>query len=184
MKLKAAFLALALLAPAAAMAQQITPGASSMVSIGTPGTQVPLTGSTSMTNIAVIPVPALGKNGGVMVSCLWTVTSSTNAKTLAAIWSNTSGATSGFQLGTNITAAVTTIVTEQTMHIGRNMNANGAQKSFPAAANTPFGSSAAGAGAGTVDTTLPSFININGQLALGTESIAVENCFGLAATIP
>lgn len=150
-------------------------------SLATPGTQVPLTGTTSISNIAVVPVPAgLGNNGGVMLTCLWTVTSSTNAKTLAVIWSNTSGATTGFQLGTNIVANATTFVTGQTLHYGRNQNATNVQKAFPAVPTSPFGSSAAGATTGAVNTALPSFLNITGTLALGTESITVEGCQGMA----
>lgn len=185
MKLRSAFLALALLVPAGVAAQQITPGAASVVPLGTDGSQQPLTGSTSITAIAVVPVPALGKNGGVFLTCLWSLTSSTNNKRLQVIWSNTSGATSGgIQLGTNIDAAVTTIVSENTAHIGRAMNATNAQKSFPAVPSSPFGSSAAAATSGAVNTSLPSYLNMIGTLAVGAESITVENCLGFADIIP
>lgn len=179
------FLALLALLPCVAVAQQPAPIGTPpplVYPLATPGT-ASLTGTTSLTNIAVVPVTGpLGKNGGVLLSCLWTYTNSANNKTLAVIWSNTSGATAGFQLGTNIVA--TTSATLQTLHIGRNQGATNVQKVFPATPSTPFGTSATAPTAGAVDTTLPSFLNINGTLALGTETINVEGCQGVATYGP
>lgn len=156
-----------------------TPGDSLTLPIATgapaPGT---VTGTTTETNLAVIRVPAgsVGKNGGAFLTCLWTYTNSANNKNLLVRHSNTSAAITGTLVG-NV-AVVTTSATSQTGHILGNVNATNVQNAFPSTAIAPFGSSAAAPNAGAVDTTIDSFLNINGILALGSETITLQHCFG------
>lgn len=179
------FLPLAfLLLPTLAFAQTTLPGPGpssgtpSVVALATVGA-ASLTGTTSITNIAVVAVPAnLGKNGGVELKCLWTIPNNANNKILAVFWSNTSGATTGFQLGTNITA--TTSATLRTFHDGKNQNATNVQKTYAVTPITPFGASGSAVVSGAVNTALPSFLNITGTLGVGTDTITVEGCQGVA----
>lgn len=143
-----------------------------------------ITGPVVATNIAVVPVPAgLGKNGSVQLSCLWTTTGDTNTRTIYVVWSNTSAATAvgtGLAMGANVVLTLAAQVSIQTWYAGRNMNATNAQKSFPATSITPFGTSISAHNAGTVDTSLPSFLNINAIPTNAGDTVTVEGCQGFA----
>lgn len=154
-----------------------TPGDSLTLPINAPG-PVSLTGPTIETNIAVIRVPAgsVGKNGGINLTCLWSYTNSANNKNLVVRFSNTSGAVTGLLVGN--ASVVTTTATAQTGHFMRNTGATNVQNVFGAASVGPFTASAVALNTGAVDTIIDSFLNINGILALGSETITLQNCSG------
>lgn len=158
-------------------AQQVTqPPASNISTFATAG-PASLTGATIETNITSIKIPAnsLGKNGAVFASCLWSYPNSANSKSLIVRWSATQSALAGTLVG-NL-GAVTTSVVAQTGHILRNNNATNAQLAFSASNVALYGIGAAAANTGTVDTTADAYLNINGILALGSETLTVQHCF-------
>ena len=140
---------------------------------------VSLTGSTSETNLAALKIPAgaIGKNGAVQIVTLWTYTNSSNNKTIIFRYANTSGTTTGALLGNNL--VVTTTAAAQLLNIIHANNATNAQLSWNQAGNTPFNTGGVAAVALSVDTTQDSYININGILALGTETLTLQHAYAV-----
>ena len=140
--------------------------------------QVSVTGTTSVTNVAALRVPAnsVGRNGHVEIKALVNFTNSANNKVLGIRWGTTAGATSGAPatFGTFNTAA-----TAQVLAAYRNNNATNAQVSYNATTIAPFGSTANALSAGAIDTTVDSWINLDLQLALGTESITLVHAYAV-----
>lgn len=136
-----------------------------------------LTGTTSETNIAILRVPAgfMGANGIIELKVLWSYTNSINNKSLVLRHSATSGAVTGGTSPANMVA--TTSASLQSLHIIRNNNAVGTQTMFTAVGTAPFGSSAAGVLAGSINTANDSFLNLNGILASAAETITVVHCY-------
>jgi hypothetical protein len=129
-----------------------------------------LTGTTSETIQASIRIPAntLGATGAIRVTANWTMTNNANAKNLF-IRLGASGNTS---TGSMWISAPTTSAGYQTIIMIRAAGAANAQSSFPAGAGGVGGSSGALSTA-AVDTTADSFVNINGQLAVGTDTLTL-----------
>jgi len=135
---------------------------------------VNLTGTTAETNMASLKIPAgsMGKNGVIELKTLWSYTNSSNAKTLVARF-GPAGSTTSFGMTMNI---VTTTATSQLLVIFRNNNAANAQVIYLSgqAGGNPFGSLTSAPAAGAIDTTADQYVNINGTLALGTETLTLQ----------
>ena len=164
------------LLPSVAAAQQISsPSSTNPLTVATAGANA-LTGTVSETNLAALKIPAgsLGTNGSLWISCLWSYTNSSNAKTMTIRFTSTSGATSGGVIGTAL--SVTTTAAAQTLNIIRENNATNAQLSWAQAGNTPFNTGGTTATVLAVDTTQDSYINVNGTLANSGETLTLQHC--------
>jgi len=129
---------------------------------------VSLTGSTSAVTLATITIPAglLGANGKLKIYPLWATTNNANAKTLR------------LNIGGSVfsTMASQSVPNNSGLLIIRNINSESAQKcssGLVAGIGASFGSIAAT----TVDTTAATTITITGQLAVGTDSMTLEDLF-------
>ena len=129
---------------------------------------VSLTGSTSVVTLATITIPAglMGANGKLKIYTLWATTNNANVKTLRL----------------NIGGALCSTMTSQSVPnnsgllIIRNINSESVQKcssGLVAGIGASFGSIASP----TVDTSAASTITITGQLAVGTDTLTLEDLF-------
>ena len=129
---------------------------------------VVLTGSTSVVTLATITIPAglLGANGKLKIYPLWATTNNANVKTLRL----------------NIGGAVLSTMTSQSVPnnsgllIIRNINSESAQKCSSGLV-AGIGSSAGSIASTTIDTTAATTITITGQLAVGTDTLTLEDLF-------
>jgi hypothetical protein len=127
-----------------------------------------LTVSTSVVTLATITIPAglLGANGKLKIYPLWATTNNANVKTLRL----------------NIGGAVCSTMTSQSVPnnsgllIIRNINSESAQKCSSGLV-AGIGSSAGSIAALTVDTTAATTLVISGQLAVGTDTMTLEDLF-------
>ena len=129
---------------------------------------VSLTVTTLAVNLATITIPAglLGANGKLKIYPLWSTTNNANVKTLRAIFSGSTCTTMTSQSVPNNSGLV----------IIRNTNSESAQKTssgLVAGIGSSFGSIAST----TVDTTAATTITITGQLAVGTDTLTLEDLF-------
>ena len=129
---------------------------------------VVLTGSTSVVTLATITIPAglLGANGKLKIYPLWSTTNNANVKTLRATFSGSTCTTMTSQSVPNNSGLV----------IIRNTNSESAQKTssgLVAGIGSSFGSIAST----TIDTTAATTITITGQLAVGTDTLTLEDLF-------
>jgi len=126
------------------------------------------TGSTSVVTLATITIPAglMGANGKLKIYPLWSTTNNANAKTLRL----------------NIGGALCSTMTSQSVSnnsgllIIRNTNSESVQKcssGLVAGIGASFGSIAST----TIDTTAATTITITGQLAVGTDTMTLEDLF-------
>jgi len=129
---------------------------------------VSLTGSTSVVTLATITIPAglLGANGKLKIYPLWATTNNANVKTLRL----------------NIGGALCSTMTSQSVPhnsgllIIRNTNSESVQKcssGLVAGIGSSFGSIAVT----TIDTTAATTLTITGQLAVGTDTLTLEDLF-------
>jgi len=141
--------------------------------------QVSVTGTTTETNLAVLRIPGgtMGANGIIELKTLWQFTNNSNNKTLIARFTSTSGSTAGGNMGSPV--VVTTTAASQQFHAIRNNNAANAQVMWAATGTTPFGTAASTPLTLTVDTTADSFINLNGQLAAGTDTVTLLHAYAV-----
>jgi len=139
--------------------------------------QVSLTGSTTETNMAALRIPAntMGANGVIEVKCFWSYTNSSNNKTILHRLGATSGSGGVSVIGSVI---VTTTASSQTMAIIRNNNAVNSQTVF-ASASTPFGPSGSAPLTSSQNSAADLYININGQLAVGTETLTLVHAYAV-----
>ena len=129
---------------------------------------VVLTGSTSGVTLATITIPAglLGANGKLKIYPLWATTNNANVKTLRAVFGGSACSTMTSQSSPNNSGLV----------IIRNTNSESAQKTssgLVAGIGSSFGSIASTA----IDTTAATTITITGQLAVGTDTLTLEDLF-------
>ena len=129
---------------------------------------VSLTGSTSVVTLATITIPAglLGAKGKLKIYPLWATTNNANVKTLRATFSGSTCTTMTSQSVPNNSGLV----------IIRNTNSESAQKTssgLVAGIGSSFGSIAST----TVDTTATTTLVISGQLAVGTDTLTLEDLF-------
>ena len=129
---------------------------------------VVLTGSTSVVTLATITIPAglLGANGKLKIYPLWATTNNANAKTLR------------LNIGGTLcsTMASQSVPNNSGLLIIRNLNSESAQKcssGLVAGIGASFGSIAVL----TIDTTAATTLVISGQLAVGTDTLTLEDLF-------
>ena len=129
---------------------------------------VSLTGSTSVVTLATITIPAglMGANGKLKIYPLWSTTNNANVKTLRATFSGSTCTTMISQSVPNNSGLV----------IIRNTNSESAQKCSSGLV-AGIGSSAGSIASTTIDTTAATTITITGQLAVGTDTLTLEDLF-------
>ena len=130
---------------------------------------VSLTGSTSVVTLATITIPAglLGANGKLKIYPLWATTNNANVKTLRVVFGGGSALT---------TMTSQSVPNNSGLLIIRNLNSESAQKTssgLVAGIGSSFGSIAST----TVDTTAATTITLTGQLAVGTDTLTLEDLF-------
>lgn len=139
---------------------------SGSVVVAQSGAPVPLTGSTVETTLATITIPGglMGPNGSVEIIPLFSHTNNANLKTIRVKFGGTAYAA---------LAASTTTNTQSLVRI-TNANSVSAQKGFgnPLAG---FGTTAGVLVTSAVDTNAAVTVLITGQLAVGTDTLTLEN---------
>jgi hypothetical protein len=138
--------------------------------IGASGVASPVTGTASETSLAGITIPAgaMGANGILKVTALWTYTNSANAKTLRVRFGNgLSGTAFQTLAASNSTAAIRTLITIQ--------NRNSASSQVGGMASGTFTATSVANATGTIDTTAQQTLTISGQLANTGETITLES---------
>mgnify|MGYP000629738659 FL=1 len=130
---------------------------------------VSLTGSTSVVTLATITIPAglLGANGKLKIYPLWATTNNANAKTLRVVFGG----------GSTCTTMVSQSVPNNSgLLIIRNPNSESAQKCSSGLV-AGIGSSSGSIASLTVDTSAATTLTITGQLAVGTDTMTLEDLF-------
>jgi len=129
---------------------------------------VSLTGSTGVVTLATITIPAglLGANGKLKIYPLWATTNNVNQKTLRAILSGSTCSTMVSQSVPNNSGLV----------IIRNINSESVQKCSSGLV-AGIGSSTGSIASYTIDTTAATTITLTGQLAVGTDTLTLEDLF-------
>ena len=129
---------------------------------------VSLTGSTSAVTLATITIPAglLGANGKLKIYPLWATTNNANVKTLRAIFSGSTCTTMTSQSVPNNSGLL----------IIRNINSESAQKCSSGLV-AGIGSSTGSIAVLAIDTTAATTITVTGQLAVGTDTMTLEDLF-------
>jgi hypothetical protein len=127
------------------------------------------TGNTSETTLATITIPAgaIGLNGCVRVTTLWSHTSSVNNKTLRVRF----GGAGGTQY---LNAVHTTSASARTQAQIYNRNSASSQIGYVAGVANPWGTNAGGNTTSAVNTTAAVDLVISGQLANSGETITLE----------
>lgn len=126
------------------------------------------TGDTLETTLATITVPAgaMGPNGALRVTSLWSITSSANTKTLR------------YRLGGSamLQSALTTSSASQQHRLIQNRNAQNAQVAHASSFSNSFGqASGASVTTSAIDTSAPASLTLTGQLANSAETITLES---------
>lgn len=136
---------------------------------GTSGAAVPVTGTTSETTLGsvVIPAGAMGANGIIRVTALFSYTSSGNNKTLRVRLGGLAG--TAFHQAISTTSSF-----HQTMVMIRNRNSVSSQVSAPLISAIAFNTGSAAVGTGSVNTANEQTLVITGQLANNSETITLE----------
>lgn len=129
---------------------------------------VSLTGSTSVVTLATITIPAglLGANGKLKIYPLWATTNNANVKTLRAVLGGSTCTTMTSQSVPNNSGLV----------IIRNINNEAAQKCSSGLV-AGIGSSNGSIAVIAIDTTAATTLVISGQLAVGTDTLTLEDLF-------
>ena len=129
---------------------------------------VVLTGTTSATTLATITIPAglLGANGKLKIYPLWATTNNANVKTLRV---NIGGLLCTTMVSQNVP-------NNSGLVIIRNTNNEAAQKCSSGLV-AGIGSSTGSIAPLTIDTTAATTITITGQLAVGTDTLTLEDLF-------
>jgi hypothetical protein len=153
-------------------------GANTPSVVATTTGSVPLTGVTVETNLAALRIPAgtIGANGVVEVIALWSYPNSANNKTLIVRF-GASGATSGGAAGPAL--IVTTTQTAQTRTIIRNNNAANSQVCFSVTPSTPYGVANQPVATIGANTAADVYVNLNGTLAVGTETLTLVHAYAV-----
>ena len=129
---------------------------------------VSLTGSTSVVTLATITIPAglLGANGKLKIYPLWGTTNNANVKTLRAVLGGSTCTTMTSQSVPNNSGLV----------IIRNINNEAAQKCSSGLV-AGIGPSTGSIAVIAIDTTAATTLVISGQLAVGTDTLTLEDLF-------
>ena len=130
---------------------------------------VVLTGTTSVTTLATITIPAglIGTNGKVKFYPLWSNTNNANTKTLRVVLN---GATTVY------TATSLNSVHNSGLLILRNFNSETTQR-MSSGMVAGLGSSTGSVAASTIDTTVPVTVAVTGQLANSADTMTLEGLF-------
>jgi len=131
------------------------------------------TSSTTEVSLAPLRIPAgtMGANGMVVVHVLFTYPNNSNTKTIQARFSATSGAVSGGPLAAS---TPTTTTNTQLMWIVRNINSVSVQQSYNSP-SVPFGALASGPLGAAVNTANDAYFNLNGFVAVGTDTLTLAH---------
>lgn len=126
-----------------------------------------VTGTISQTALASLTIPgnAIGPNGSLRITTLWTVTNNSDTKSI--------GATFGGTVFMN--KSLTTSDSFQAQTIIRNRGVTNSQVSSSPSAVADYGSSGANTQTGTVDTTQNQTLNITGTLGTSSDTITLES---------
>jgi len=129
---------------------------------------VSLTASTSVVTLATITIPAglIGVNGKLKIYPLWSTTNNANAKTLR------------LNIGGSLCSTMQSqsVPNNSGLLIIRNTNSESAQKCSSGLV-AGIGSSVGSIASPTVDTSAATTITITGQLAVGTDTLTLEDLF-------
>ena len=126
------------------------------------------TSSTSVVTLATITIPAglLGANGKLKIYPLWATTNNANVKTLRAVFGGSTCTTMTSQSVPNNSGLL----------IIRNINSESVQKCSSGLV-AGIGASSGSIASPTVDTSAATTITITGQLAVGTDTLTLEDLF-------
>ncbi len=127
-----------------------------------------MTGSTSVATLATITIPAglMGANGKLKIYPLWATTNNANIKTLRLN-------IGGMLCSTMVSQS---IPNNSGLLIIRNTNNEAAQKCSSGLV-AGIGTSSGSIASTTIDTTAATTITITGQLAVGTDTLTLEDLF-------
>ena len=131
------------------------------------GTASSVTGTTSETILATIPIPggALGPHGSLRITTLWSYTNSANNKSLRV---NMGGTVWFFQVQTTTASA-------QALTMIRNRGAVNSQIGYAISTGSVLGSTSVANPTAAINTAAAQSITITGQLATSTETITLES---------
>jgi hypothetical protein len=131
------------------------------------------TGDTTETPLAAFTLPggAMGPNGLLRITSIFTLTNSANAKTLR--YRLGGGGITGSQLMAVSQTTSASIMTQRLIH---NRNDASEQVAGPAGFANSFGGSANAAATASVDTSTDQTVAITGQLASSGDTITLESC--------
>lgn len=148
-------------------------GSAVIAQVGT--SQTPLTGTTSETNIVTLSVPAglLSANGSLRVVCTWTVTNNADAKNLINRFGTSANPTTGGNTAFLNYTGATSAISVRTFMQFTNRNSVSSQVGLQAN-NFGWGASTLAVAAGSQNTASATFLNINGTLGVGSDSITLE----------
>ena len=126
------------------------------------------TGSTSVVTLATITIPAglLGANGKLKIYPLWATTNNANVKTLRVLFGGSTCSTMPTQNVPNNSGLI----------IIRNANSESSQKCSSGLV-AGIGASSGSIASTTIDTSAATTITITGQLAVGTDTMTLEDLF-------
>lgn len=129
---------------------------------------VSLTGSTSVVTLATITIPAglIGANGKLKIYPLWSTTNNANTKTLRVIFGGSTCTTMTSQSVPNNSGLL----------IIRNTNNESAQKCSSGLV-AGIGASVGSIAVTSIDTTAAVNLTVTGQLAVGTDTLTLEDLF-------
>ena len=129
---------------------------------------VVLTGTTSVVTLATITIPAglLGANGKLKIYPLWSNTNNANTKTLRVVLNG----------GPMYTAVSQNCVHNSGLLILRNFNSETTQR-MSSGMTAGLGSTTGSIAAPTIDTSAAVTITFSGQLAVGTDTLTLEDLF-------
>jgi hypothetical protein len=141
-----------------------------MTLLGASAVAVSHTGNTNETALATVTIPAgaMGLNGGLLIYATWTYTNSSNNKTPRIRLGGIGGT-----VYANL--VLTTTATYHDIRRIRNRGAANSQLGGQAsAASQAIGSTTSAPVTGAIDTSVTQDLVFSGQLALGSETIALE----------
>jgi lysophospholipase L1-like esterase len=125
------------------------------------------------TNLAAVKIPAgtLGANGSIRVVVFYSCTNNANNKQITVRYNALSGVQASNALGIT---TVTTVANGQIMYIIHAAGVVNSQQTYVVQAGTaPFGSGAAAPAVFGLDTTVDTYVNINGTIANGADTLTL-----------
>jgi hypothetical protein len=133
---------------------------------------IPLTGSTTETNLATCQVPPMLANSCLRVRTAWSMTGNTDSKTPRVRYNTAAGIAGAIFMSAATSTATNISGVFETMWC--NQNSTGAQKNYGQSSGL-LGFGAAAAATSAISTTAPTFINFTGLLGTSTDTLSLEN---------